>query len=203
MDPSLRREHILAQAAKLFGEKGYHATSISDIIQSAGIARGTFYLYFQNKRAIFEEVLDDLVVRIKERIRVVDISENAPPVREQLLGNITRVLELLTDQRELLSILLERAVGLDREFDAKLAHFYAQLTNTVRISLEHGQEMGLVRPCNAHIAALTAIGALKEVLYDTLRTKSGELDLTEITVSILDVFSHGVLLAEPLSHDRI
>lgn len=179
----------------LFGKKGYHATSISDIIQSAGIARGTFYLYFQNKRAIFEELLDSLVIQLKKRIKVVDVSDSAPTVREQLQDNITRVVESLTKNRALLSILLEGAVGLDKEFDEKLAHFYTQLTNTVQLSLEHGQEMGLVRPCNAHIAALTAIGALKEVLYDTLRGKAGNLDIREIAAAILDIFSHGVLVS--------
>lgn len=193
MEPSLRREHILEQAAILFGKKGYHATSIADIIKSAGIARGTFYLYFQNKRAIFEELLDNLVVQIKKWIKVVDISPNAPSVREQLLDNINRVVELLTKNPALLSILLEGAVGLDKEFDEKLAHFYSQITNTVELSLEHGQEMGLVRPCNAHIAALIAIGAMKEVLYDMLRSNDGDLDIDTIAAAILDIFSHGVL----------
>ena len=69
MEPVQRREQILRHAASLFGQNGYHAVSISDIIQAAGIARGTFYTYFENKRAIFDELLDILVVRIKSCIK--------------------------------------------------------------------------------------------------------------------------------------
>jgi AcrR family transcriptional regulator len=142
VEQARRREQILSKAAVLFGKKGYHATSISDIIESVGIARGTFYLYFDNKRAIFDEILDMLVVRIKKRIRRVDISEGAPPVRDQLIDNISRVLQLLTKNRALLSILLEGAVGLDKGFAEKLAGFYEQITVTVDNSLTLGQEMG-------------------------------------------------------------
>ncbi len=41
----------------MFAAKGYHGTRISDIIDAAGIARGTFYLYFESKSAIFLELI--------------------------------------------------------------------------------------------------------------------------------------------------
>jgi AcrR family transcriptional regulator len=40
----------------VFKEKGYHATSVNDIIDAAQIARGTFYLYFTSKREVFAEL---------------------------------------------------------------------------------------------------------------------------------------------------
>src|SRR5438552_1828440 len=55
-----RRAQVLATARRLFAERGYHNTSISEIIAACRIARGTFYLYFESKRAIFDELLDDL-----------------------------------------------------------------------------------------------------------------------------------------------
>ena len=68
MASNKRREQILAAAQVVFADKGYHATGVSDIIAKAGIARGTFYLYFDGKRAIFDALLDrifeDLLARI-------------------------------------------------------------------------------------------------------------------------------------------
>lgn len=192
MEPAERREQILNKAAELFGKKGYHATSISDIIESVGIARGTFYLYFNNKRAIFDEILDMLVVQIKQRIKRVDISDGAVPVRHQLIDNIEGVLKLLTKNRALLSILLEGAVGLDKGFADKLAGFYEQITATVDNSLKLGQEMGIVRACDTRTAALTALGGLKEVLHDTLRGNRKRGDLNALSAELLDFFMHGV-----------
>jgi AcrR family transcriptional regulator len=54
--PSPRREEtrraLLDAAATLFAENGYHATSVPDIVQAAGVGHGTFYEYFKSRRAI-------------------------------------------------------------------------------------------------------------------------------------------------------
>ena len=50
---TVRQEQILAAARKLFKEKGYDGTTIADIVKEAGVAQGTFYLYFSSKRDAF------------------------------------------------------------------------------------------------------------------------------------------------------
>lgn len=57
--PDERRNEILDAAESLFTAKGYSATTIQDILQKVGIAKGTFYYYFQSK----EEVMDAIVMR--------------------------------------------------------------------------------------------------------------------------------------------
>ncbi|MCP4196814.1 MAG: TetR/AcrR family transcriptional regulator [Proteobacteria bacterium] len=194
MDPSIRREQILEHAAALFGKKGYHATSISNIVKSAGIARGTFYQYFKNKRAIFEELLDYLVVQIQNRLIPVEMPPSGPSPREQILNNIISILELFSKNRALLSILLEGAVGLDKGFAKKLAEFYEQIAYAIDGSLRRGQKMGLVRECNTRIAALAVVGALKEVLHDMLRSPEEKVDIDALASEILDVFLRGVIV---------
>ncbi|MDP6931179.1 MAG: helix-turn-helix domain-containing protein, partial [Planctomycetota bacterium] len=44
-----KEERILQAAVRLFGRKGYHASSIADIADEAGVAAGTIYLYFKRK----------------------------------------------------------------------------------------------------------------------------------------------------------
>jgi len=57
--PEERRNDILDAAERLFTTKGYSATTVNDILQTVGIAKGTFYYYFQSK----EEVMDAVVMR--------------------------------------------------------------------------------------------------------------------------------------------
>ncbi|MCI0356492.1 MAG: TetR/AcrR family transcriptional regulator, partial [Acidobacteria bacterium] len=57
-----RRAQILRAAKQVFSQKGFHTASVSDIIERAGIARGTFYLYFESKRDVFDKLLEDLLV---------------------------------------------------------------------------------------------------------------------------------------------
>lgn len=59
---AVARQKIIETADLLFYQQGYHATSFTDIAESAGIPRGNFYYYFKSK----EEILDHV---IEERIR--------------------------------------------------------------------------------------------------------------------------------------
>jgi AcrR family transcriptional regulator len=194
VEPRERRAQILGHAARLFGDKGYHDTSIADIIAAAGVARGTFYLYFEGKRGLFEELLRGLVAALLDTIRDVDTSPGAPSARSQLLDNITRVLQLLADERHMLGILLNGAAGVDKEFDAMLRDFYAAVARAMESSITAGQAMGLVRPCDTRIAAVIALGAFKEVLRDMLENGDGAAEPAVLAAEVLEVFSKGVLM---------
>ena len=61
-------------------------------------------------------------------------------------------------------ILLNRAVGLDREFDKKLHEFYGAVQGKVESALKHGIELGLVRKCNTQVTACCIVGCVKEVI---------------------------------------
>lgn len=52
-----RKEQLMAEAAKLFAHSGYYATRVIDIVKSAGVAKGLFYWYFENKEALFREIV--------------------------------------------------------------------------------------------------------------------------------------------------
>lgn len=52
-----KREALLDSAFKLFTDKGIYKTSISDIVKDAGVAKGTFYLYFEDKYDIRNKLI--------------------------------------------------------------------------------------------------------------------------------------------------
>jgi len=55
------REKLLATARCLFGRDGYEATSVEAVLREAGVARGSLYHHFDNKPALFDAVLDQVV----------------------------------------------------------------------------------------------------------------------------------------------
>lgn len=59
-DPDERRSELIACAQKLFYAKGYESTSVRDIVDEAGVAKGTFYYYFDSKQAVLEATVDEL-----------------------------------------------------------------------------------------------------------------------------------------------
>ncbi len=57
---------LLAAAEGVFAEQGYQAASISRITERAKVAQGTFYLYFESKLDLFEQLVDDLNRRVRK-----------------------------------------------------------------------------------------------------------------------------------------
>jgi AcrR family transcriptional regulator len=57
-----RREAILAAALDEFSTRGFAATRIEDIAERAGVAKGTIYLYFADKEALFQDIVRTMVV---------------------------------------------------------------------------------------------------------------------------------------------
>ena len=66
---TIRKEQILAAAQRVLREKGYDNSTISDIVKEAGVAQGTFYLYFDSKKAAVMELalklMDEITLRLK------------------------------------------------------------------------------------------------------------------------------------------
>jgi AcrR family transcriptional regulator len=175
-----RRREILEHALAVFSEKGYHAAKVEDIVTRAGVARGTFYLYFEDKRATFAELLDGFVARLREAILRID---PRGLIRDQLKANVERSIDLLVAERGLAKILLSHAQGIDPEFDRRLLEFYDAIADMLERALALGQRMGIVRSCDSRLASYALLGMVREVVwrmvvlgYDVDRTKlSGQL----------------------------
>ena len=163
-----RREQILSAARKVFSVKGYHASSVANILAEAGIARGTFYLYFPSKRAIFDELLEGMFTQITRSVHRIEIGPDSGPHLEQMYHNIHAVVDVLEGNRELTIILLREAVGLDADFDHKLNAFYYRLCDMVESALSLGQTMGLVRECNTRLVSYFVLGSVKEMMIQML-----------------------------------
>jgi AcrR family transcriptional regulator len=159
-----RRAAVLAVARRIFSKKGYHDTSIHQIIEAAAIARGTFYLYFESKRAIFDELLGDLFKTLQAQVRRIEVGPGAPAPIDQMHDTVDRVLQTLLDNREMARILLREAVGLDSDFDRKLADFYGRIEAMLVGALETGRQLGVVRPCDPNVVARCILGSIKEVV---------------------------------------
>jgi AcrR family transcriptional regulator len=191
MEPAERRRQILLAAEAVFYEKGYHAAAISDIIEAAGVARGTFYRYFDSKRAIFEAILDDFLELIGQQIHRIDVSDASPAPIDQLHEMLRGVLGTLYENPALTNVLLTQAVGLDPGFDEKLASFYDRLIARIDGALQIGRVIGLIRDCDTAIAARSIIGAAKELMADVARNNP-QHDVESLIRGVTDIFIRGV-----------
>ena len=115
-------DEALDQAIRVFCEQGYNATSIGDLIEAMGLASGSIYKAFRDKRAVFLAALDRHIVLRKEQIAAA--ARTSKPARERLrdvLAHFVEVSKGIEGRRGCLVVgsAVELAI-LDREVAARV-----------------------------------------------------------------------------------
>jgi AcrR family transcriptional regulator len=65
---SSARERLLESAKTLFSQRGYYATSVEEIVASAGLSKGAFYFYFKSKEELFKSLVEEVHLNIVKRL---------------------------------------------------------------------------------------------------------------------------------------
>ncbi|MBX2801498.1 MAG: TetR/AcrR family transcriptional regulator [Myxococcales bacterium] len=187
-----RRAQIKERALVVFGEQGYHATSVSDLVAAAGVARGTFYLYFDSKDAIFVELLDDLVRHLRSNIVGVDVSEGAPPMEEQLKATVVRIFDTVVSNRSLTRIVFREAIGLHEAVDQRMRRFDDELHTYVARSLRLAHASGTLRSLDARVSAACIVGSVREVVNRYVVASDADFDRDAVAGALLDHHLRGL-----------
>lgn len=141
-----RRQQILAAATAVFAEKGFDRTRMDEVAAAAGVSKGTLYLYFDSKEAIFHALLSQLMeAQFVELERLLD---------EDL--SVVERLQLLSDQmslafeahEEIRTLMFEFFSLVERDPAVKelMQGMYQRGVDLVRGLLEQGVQRGELRP---------------------------------------------------------
>jgi AcrR family transcriptional regulator len=188
-----RREQLLRAARDVFAKLGYARATVDDITREAGVARGTFYLYFGDKRDALEELIQRFGVQIAGVIvRIVtDDPENA--VADQVLENIRGIIGVCLEEHAMTKILFTDAVGVDPEFQRKLASFYDGVVQLLTESLRDGQVLNIVADGEPRVLSYLTIGALKELLYQAVTLGLSKESTEPLTTQFFSFLRGGYL----------
>jgi AcrR family transcriptional regulator len=192
-----RRQQILIAARDVFAKRGYHQATIDDIVAQAGVARGTFYLYFEDKRAVFSELIDRFAQQLSMSISRIVTDDPARPVPEQVLENIRAIIAACLAERAMTKILFTDAVGVDPAFDRKLLTFYDAVVQLLTESLKDGQALGIVGDGEPRVLAYLSIGALKELLYQAVTLGLAEESADALAQQMYGFLAGGYLRVDP------
>ncbi len=89
---------IVKAAVKLFGEKGFHKTSIKELAKEAGIGKGTIYTYFQTKTEIFHAFCEEELEYIHDEI--TEKTDSEAPFLDQLMTIYFSEFRYVTENKE-------------------------------------------------------------------------------------------------------
>ena len=188
-----RRRQIMNAAKHVFAEAGYHGASIHAIIERAQIARGTFYLYFESKAAVFDSILDQAMADLRARIHRIEVEDkNAPAPQVQLRDQVMVTLDYIVRDRPLATLLLSAGHTPDAEAAERLDQFFAEVRDLLRRAMESGMEIGLLRKVDPELAASAMLGMIRGVIEQLIRdSKPPAVDA--VVSEVLMVALRGVL----------
>ncbi len=188
MPPDARRQQLLAAARLVFAARGYHGATVGQVCTEAKVARGTFYNYFDSKRAVFRAVLAQMMDEILIVVVPIDVQH---PITPQVRANIERVIHTIM-AHGVARVLFSEAVGIDEDGDEALRGFYFAILEVVERALRTGQGLGVVRPGNVRLRARCLLGMLKEPVFQA--SLDGEtLDHQVLVDEMMQLVEFGVL----------
>lgn len=97
-----KKERIIQSAIDVFSEKGIEKATISEIVKKAGIAQGTFYLYFSSKLAVMPAIAEVMVNKILEGLNK---KVSGGPIQQQINDIIHVIFDLTETYKELTKLL--------------------------------------------------------------------------------------------------
>ena len=111
-----RRTQLRERAIEIFAERGFHATSMDDIAEAAGVTKPVLYQHFPSKRALYRELLDDVDRQLTERLVVA--TAGAATGRERVQAGFAAYFRYVTAHRASFRLLFGASVRNDPEFAA-------------------------------------------------------------------------------------
>ena len=191
-----RPEEIVAAALEVFVERGFAAAKLEDVARRAGVTKGTIYLYFENKEALFKAVV---------RETIVPVIAKGEAMAQAFTGSARDLFERLV--REYWRLVGETALaGIPKLMMAEagnfpqLARFYYEevVTRGHRLMtsvLERGIEQGEFRKVNLAVAAKLAMSPLMHAVVARRAFSScmpEGFDVGQYLDTHIDLYLHGI-----------
>ena len=158
-----RRSDILLATRKLLAEKGLEATTIAEIVSRAGVAQGTFYVYFSSRfaavYALAEEMLESVLVRLRDDIIRAKSFEEAVEI------GITAAFEQMGQYADVYAI-LNNGGGLV-EHPADWEQLFEPFYHLISLWIAHWQALGQIEPTiHPEIAARLTVSLVERAVED-------------------------------------
>jgi len=145
-------DRLLKAAREVIGEKGYHDTSISAITERAGVAQGTFYIYFTSKKEIFRQLIYYVHHEVRKYIQmsIKDVEDR----KEAEIEGIKAFYRYCLEYPQLYALIRE-AEFVDLEI---FRWHYSNFARAYAEKLREAMDQGQVREMNPEALAFSLIG---------------------------------------------
>jgi TetR/AcrR family transcriptional regulator, cholesterol catabolism regulator len=196
--PQSRRVDICRTAAQIFRDRGYDATSVSDVARALGMTKAGLYHYFDSKEALLFEIMTYGLDRVRDEV-VVPARAIADP-EERLRQIVLRHARIATNGRGAVAHLGDEIRALPpsgrRQIEERMRFYFDLLRNT----LSELKAEGRLRAVDPTVAAFSVIGMI--LWLPRWFRQDGRLSQEKVANEIAQLAVSGLVQRRPIAKDR-
>lgn len=184
----MSREAILESAAQVIRQKGFHAASMSDIADAVNLQKASLYHHFSSKQDILVELLDralELVIARMNEVLALQV-----PADEKLRLAMREYLKTLSEQGDLVSVMLLEHRSLEPEYRARHIPLRDRFENMWRELIQEGVDNGVFAVTDIPMTARGVMGVMNWTI--TWYRASGTMSIEEIADCFANLFLNGL-----------
>ncbi len=189
----LREKQIKEAALRLFSEKGFHNTTITQIAEAADLGKGTIYWYWKSKEelafSLVEEMLADFV-RLIEGAR--DGEGTAVEKFQGLVAAVAQLYERETDYLRLLwKFRVDRSYIFSEDYTRRVASYYLRMRKALETMIEEGMNSGELRRMDPRRMAFIFLGIAEGLELEWLENED-EFSMRDALPEIMGIVIAGI-----------
>ncbi len=171
----VRRGELLEAARRVFERDGYHGTTVSAVVQAAGLSQGAFYLYFSDKKGVFAALQDEMATLLRRRIYWA--TRDAKDARQRLEAGLRAYFEFYEEYPAWNRRLTIEGLGIDEGFEARQTQLHQTLATAFEPTL---RELDVLATA---VAAFALLGMAAQVAYWQHFQRSGEPSMSAVALA--------------------
>lgn len=184
----MSREAILESAAQVFRQKGFHGASMADIAETVQLQKASLYHHFSSKQDILLELLDRALDMVTDGM--VQVMEQDVPAEEKLRLAMRSYLKTLSEQGDLVSVMLLEHRSLDPEYRSRHIPHRDRFENMWRDLIQQGVDDGVFACDNIPLTVRGLMGVMNWTI--TWYRSDGKLSIDEISDDFASMFMNGL-----------
>jgi AcrR family transcriptional regulator len=189
----IREKQIKEAALKLFSEKGFHNTTITQIAAAADLGKGTIYWYWKSKEELAFSLVEDM---LRDFVTLIEGTRDAAgPVVVRMERMVAEVAELYYRETEYLRLLwkfrVDRSYIFGEDYTSRVASYYVRMRGALEKMLDEGMRNGELRKMDAKRMAFILLGIAEGLELEWLENEE-ELSMRDALVEIMGIVIAGV-----------
>jgi AcrR family transcriptional regulator len=184
------RRRIMHEAASEFARLGFDQANINTIAEQAGIGKGTIYLYFENKRDLFLEMLRYIAQAQLASIRVALATDGT---LQQRLERLFRAFaHLAEEESDSFNVYMSALYGVNRAFQAEATKLLRDYVAVIALILAESQARGELNCSNIEATSLMVLSLTESYVLSAKVLGQTEQEIVQQAEHVAHLILHGI-----------